>query len=51
MEFHHIPIMLDSVLEHLNIRPNGVYVDGTVGGAGHSVEILKAYGKRPADRH
>jgi len=41
MEFHHIPIMLDSVLEHLNIRPNGVYVDGTVGGAGHSVEILK----------
>ncbi len=41
MEFHHIPIMLESVLEHLNIRPNGVYVDGTVGGAGHSVEILK----------
>ena len=41
MEFRHIPIMLGSVLEHLNIKPNGVYVDGTVGGAGHSVEILK----------
>ncbi|MBR6173841.1 MAG: 16S rRNA (cytosine(1402)-N(4))-methyltransferase RsmH [Eubacterium sp.] len=41
MEFHHIPIMLDRVIEELKIRPNGVYVDGTVGGAGHSSEILK----------
>ncbi len=41
MEFHHIPIMLQEVIEQLNIRPNGAYVDGTVGGAGHSSEILK----------
>ncbi len=41
MEFHHVPIMLERVLEELNIRPDGIYLDGTVGGAGHSSEILK----------
>ena len=41
MEFCHVPIMLDSVLDHLNIRPDGIYMDGTVGGAGHSSAILK----------
>lgn len=41
MEFAHIPVMLDEVLEGLAIKPDGIYVDGTVGGAGHSVEIAK----------
>ena len=39
MEFKHIPIMLEEVLEGLSIRPDGIYVDGTLGGAGHSYEI------------
>ena len=40
MEFKHIPIMLNDVLEGLNIKPDGTYVDGTLGGAGHSSEIV-----------
>ena len=40
-EFHHIPVLLGECLEGLNIRPDGVYLDGTLGGAGHSCEILK----------
>lgn len=41
MEFKHVPIMLKEVIENLDIKPNGVYVDATVGGAGHSSEIAK----------
>ena len=41
MEFRHTPIMLNEVIDGLNIKPNGVYFDGTLGGAGHSSEILK----------
>lgn len=41
MEFEHIPIMLDQVIDGLNIREDGIYVDGTLGGAGHSIEIVK----------
>ena len=40
-EFVHIPIMLDEVLEGLDIKPDGIYVDGTLGGAGHSSEIAR----------
>lgn len=40
-EFKHIPIMLNEVIEGLNIKPDGVYADLTLGGAGHSIEILK----------
>lgn len=39
MKFEHKPIMLDECIEGLNIDPDGVYVDGTVGGAGHSHKI------------
>jgi len=39
MEFAHKSVLLDEVLEGLNIRPDGIYVDGTLGGAGHSREI------------
>lgn len=41
MEFHHVSIMLNEVLEGLKIKPEGVYLDGTLGGAGHSLEIVK----------
>ena len=45
MEFKHIPIMLNEVLDGLNIKPNGIYFDGTLGGAGHSQQILKSLDK------
>ncbi len=38
--FYHRPVMLDEVIEGLNIRPNCTYFDGTVGGGGHSYQIL-----------
>lgn len=41
MEFNHISVLLSETIEALNIKPNGIYVDGTVGGAGHSSEIAK----------
>lgn len=44
MQFAHVPIMLDECLDGLNVKPNGIYVDGTVGGAGHSIEIVKRLG-------
>ena len=40
-EFSHKPIMLMQCIEGLNINPEGIYVDGTCGGAGHSKEIAK----------
>lgn len=41
MEFQHTPVMLSEVIGCLKIRPEGVYVDGTIGGAGHSYEIAR----------
>ena len=41
MEFIHKPVMLNEVIEGLNIKKDGIYVDGTLGGAGHSTEIVK----------
>ncbi len=38
-EFHHISVLLDECIENLKIRPSGIYVDGTLGGAGHSSRI------------
>ncbi len=40
-EFSHRPVLLDECIEGLAIRPDGIYVDGTAGGAGHSSEIAK----------
>ena len=40
-EFHHVSVLLDECIEGLNIRPDGIYVDGTLGGAGHSSQIVK----------
>lgn len=41
MEFSHIPVLLEETIEGLDIKENGIYVDGTAGGGGHSSEILK----------
>ena len=41
MEFAHIPVMLEECIQGLNLKPDGVYFDGTIGGAGHSYEILR----------
>ena len=40
-EFYHVSVLLDECIEGLNIRPDGIYVDGTLGGAGHSSQIAK----------
>ena len=42
---YHVPVMLQPCIEGLNIKPDGVYVDVTFGGGGHSKEILKHLGK------
>lgn len=41
MEFKHISVLLDETINSLNIKPDGIYIDGTAGGAGHSREIAK----------
>ena len=41
MELTHKPVLLNECLEGLNIRPDGIYVDGTLGRAGHSREIAR----------
>ena len=41
MEFSHRSVLLNECIEGLNIRPDGIYLDGTLGGAGHSLEICK----------
>ena len=38
-EFHHVSVLLDECIDALNIKPDGIYVDGTLGGAGHSSQI------------
>ena len=45
MEFKHKPVLLEECIEGLNIKPDGIYVDGTLGGAGHSSEIIKKLNK------
>ena len=40
-EFHHVSVLLNECIDSLNIRPDGIYVDGTLGGAGHSSQIAK----------
>lgn len=41
MEFNHIPVLFEETIRSLNIKPEGIYVDGTAGGGGHSEAILK----------
>jgi len=46
LEFKHKPVLLDETIQGLKIKENGIYVDGTLGGAGHSKEILKQLSSR-----
>ena len=46
IEFNHIPVMLEECIENLKINPDGIYVDGTMGGAGHSYQIAKRLSKK-----
>ncbi len=46
MEFKHYSVMLGETLEHLNIQPDGIYVDGTLGGGGHALEVVKRLGAK-----
>ena len=39
MDFHHISVLLDESIEGLNIKPDGIYIDGTAGGGGDAREI------------
>lgn len=41
MEFEHKSVLLEEIIEYLNIRQDGIYVDGTLGGGGHSSHIAK----------
>lgn len=41
MAFEHASVLLDEVIENMNIEPRGIYLDGTLGGGGHSYEIVK----------
>ena len=42
MEFEHTSVLLEETIENLQIKPDGVYVDGTLGGGGHSYRIASA---------
>ncbi len=44
MEFNHKPVLFEECIENLDIKPDGIYVDGTLGGAGHSGEIYRRLG-------
>ena len=46
MEFSHEPVLLNECVEGLAIDPDGIYVDGTLGGAGHSSEIARRLSER-----
>ena len=54
MEFKHTSVLLEETIDNLHIKPNGIYVDGTLGGGGHSYQIAsrltgagRLIGKRP----
>ena len=40
MEFNHYSVLLEETIENLNIKPDGIYVDGTLGGGGHSYQKI-----------
>ena len=46
LEFSHKPVMLEECMEGLSLKDGGIYFDGTVGGGGHSYEILKSSTER-----
>ena len=46
MKFSHIPVLLNETIDALNINPDGIYVDGTSGGGGHSYAIALKLSER-----
>lgn len=46
MEFVHKPVLLNECIDNLKIKPDGIYLDGTLGGAGHSLEIAKSLNEK-----
>lgn len=46
MEFSHKSVLLEETIEGLNIKPKGIYVDGTLGGGGHALEVVKRLGDK-----
>ena len=46
MEFKHYSVLLNETIENLNIKPDGIYVDGTLGGGGHSYHIAERLGEK-----
>ena len=44
MEFRHASVLLEETIAALNIKPDGVYMDGTLGGGGHACEVCKTLG-------
>lgn len=46
MEFKHYSVLLDETIENLNIKPDGVYMDGTLGGAGHAFHVCERLGEQ-----
>ena len=45
MEFIHQSVLLDETIEYVNVKPDGIYVDGTLGGGGHAFEVCKRLGE------
>ena len=45
MEFVHKSVLLNETVDSLNIKPNGIYIDGTLGGGGHAYEVCKRLGE------
>ena len=41
MEFKHKSVLLEETIDGLNVKADGIYVDGTLGGAGHAMEVCK----------
>lgn len=46
MEFKHTSVLLEETIEYLNVKPNGVYVDGTLGGGGHAFQVCSKLGEQ-----
>ena len=44
MEFRHASVLLEETITALNVKPDGVYLDGTLGGGGHACEVCKRLG-------
>ena len=46
MEFKHVSVLLQETVDGLNVKPDGIYVDGTLGGGGHSYEVCTRLGAK-----